>query len=149
MGSEMPAAAAIPAVVVASKPRSANRRVATSINCLRRSGAFNLDIFKCRNVLLSILHRKVTPETVLLFHSHSLQPFPRYHRPSMSHPIAPTSSKSPTKPRILTGDTPTGKLHIGHYVGSVENRLALQNEYDSYFIIANKHAFTTRADKPD
>src|SRR5436190_21258451 len=55
----------------------------------------------------------------------------------------------PEKQRILTGDTPTGKLHLGHYVGSVENRLALQSEYDCYFIIANKHAFTTRADKPD
>jgi len=52
------------------------------------------------------------------------------------------------KPRILTGDTPTGKLHLGHYVGSVENRLAMQDEYDCYFIIANKHAFTTRADRP-
>ena len=53
------------------------------------------------------------------------------------------------KPRILTGDTPTGKLHLGHYVGSVENRVALQDDYDCYFIIANKHAFTTRADKPE
>jgi tryptophanyl-tRNA synthetase len=53
------------------------------------------------------------------------------------------------KKRILTGDTPTGKLHLGHYVGSVENRLALQDEYDCYFIIANKHAFTTRAERPD
>src|SRR5688572_9362438 len=52
------------------------------------------------------------------------------------------------RPRILTGDTPTGKLHLGHYVGSVENRLALQDQYDCYFIIANKHAFTTRADRP-
>jgi tryptophanyl-tRNA synthetase len=52
------------------------------------------------------------------------------------------------RPRILTGDTPTGKLHLGHYVGSVENRLALQDEYDCYFIIANKHAFTTRAGNP-
>lgn len=51
------------------------------------------------------------------------------------------------KPRILTGDTPTGQLHLGHYVGSVENRLALQDSYDCYFIIANKHAFTTRADR--
>ena len=57
-------------------------------------------------------------------------------------------SSSSNKPRILTGDTPTGKLHIGHYVGSVENRLAMQNDYDCYFLIANKHAFTTRADKP-
>jgi tryptophanyl-tRNA synthetase len=53
------------------------------------------------------------------------------------------------KPRILTGDTPTGRLHLGHYVGSVENRLALQDEYDCHFLIANKHAFTTRADSPD
>ncbi len=53
------------------------------------------------------------------------------------------------KKRLLTGDTPTGRLHIGHYVGSIENRLALQSEYECYFLIANKHAFTTRADKPD
>ena len=52
------------------------------------------------------------------------------------------------KPRILTGDTPTGRLHVGHYVGSIENRLALQDQYECYFLIANKHAFTTRADKP-
>ncbi|MGA2496498.1 MAG: tryptophan--tRNA ligase [Tepidisphaeraceae bacterium] len=54
-----------------------------------------------------------------------------------------------SKPRILTGDTPTGRLHLGHFVGSVENRLALQDSYECFFIIANKHAFTTRADKPD
>src|SRR5882724_11849664 len=53
------------------------------------------------------------------------------------------------KKRILTGDTPTGQLHIGHYVGSIETRLALQDQYDCFFLIANKHAFTTRADKPD
>lgn len=53
------------------------------------------------------------------------------------------------RPRLLTGDTPTGKLHLGHYVGSVENRLALQADYDCFFIIANKHAFSTRAEKPD
>lgn len=53
-----------------------------------------------------------------------------------------------SKPRLLTGDTPTGRLHIGHYVGSIENRLALQNDYECFFLIANKHAFTTRADKP-
>jgi tryptophanyl-tRNA synthetase len=52
------------------------------------------------------------------------------------------------KPRILTGDTPTGKLHLGHYVGSVENRLALQDAFECFFIIANKHAFTTRAECP-
>lgn len=53
------------------------------------------------------------------------------------------------KPRILTGDTPTGQLHLGHWVGSLENRVALQDQYDCFFLIANMHAFTTRADKPD
>ena len=53
-----------------------------------------------------------------------------------------------TRARILTGDTPTGRLHLGHYVGSLENRIRLQGEYDCYFLLANMHAFTTRADKP-
>ncbi len=53
-----------------------------------------------------------------------------------------------SKKRILTGDTPTGRLHLGHWVGSLENRVALQDEYDCYFIIANVHAFTTRAETP-
>jgi tryptophanyl-tRNA synthetase len=53
-----------------------------------------------------------------------------------------------SKPRILTGDTPTGGLHLGHWVGSVENRVELQDQYDCYFLIANKHAFTTRSEAP-
>jgi tryptophanyl-tRNA synthetase len=52
------------------------------------------------------------------------------------------------KSRILTGDTPTGRLHLGHWVGSLENRVRLQEQYDCYFLLANMHAFTTRADKP-
>lgn len=52
------------------------------------------------------------------------------------------------KKRLLTGDTPTGKLHLGHWVGSLENRVTLQDQYDCYFLIANPHAFSTRADKP-
>lgn len=53
------------------------------------------------------------------------------------------------KPRLLTGDTPTGRLHLGHWVGSLENRVQMQKAYDCYFIIANIHAFTTRVDRPD
>ena len=49
--------------------------------------------------------------------------------------------------RILTGDRPTGKMHIGHYVGSLENRVKLQGEYDCYFIIADLHTLTTRPDR--
>ena len=46
-----------------------------------------------------------------------------------------------TKKRILTGDNPTGKLHLGHYVGSLKNRIRLQDEYETFIIIADSHAF--------
>jgi tryptophanyl-tRNA synthetase len=59
-----------------------------------------------------------------------------------------TESSSSKKPRLLSGDTPTGRLHLGHWVGSVENRVAMQDDYDCFFLIANVHAFTTRMDKP-
>ncbi len=45
--------------------------------------------------------------------------------------------------RILTGDTPTGKLHLGHYVGTLENRVKLQSEYETFIILADTHALTT------
>ena len=48
------------------------------------------------------------------------------------------------KPRLLTGDRPTGRLHLGHYVGSLQNRVRLQHEYDAFFIIADLHTLTTR-----
>lgn len=48
-----------------------------------------------------------------------------------------------TKPRILTGDRPTGPLHLGHYVGTLKNRVKLQHEYDCFFIIADLHTLTT------
>ncbi len=49
--------------------------------------------------------------------------------------------------RILTGDRPTGKLHLGHYVGSIANRVRLQDEYECFFIIADLHTLTTRPEK--
>jgi len=49
--------------------------------------------------------------------------------------------------RILTGDRPTGRLHLGHYVGSLKNRVQLQDEYDCFFIIADLHTLTTRPDR--
>jgi tryptophanyl-tRNA synthetase len=49
--------------------------------------------------------------------------------------------------RILTGDRPTGKMHIGHYVGSLKNRVRLQREYDCFFIVADYHMLTTRLDR--
>ncbi|MBI2327557.1 tryptophan--tRNA ligase [Candidatus Curtissbacteria bacterium] len=53
-------------------------------------------------------------------------------------------NKSIVKKRILTGDRPTGRLHLGHYVGSLRNRVRLQDEYECFFIIADLHTLTTR-----
>ncbi|SCG48983.1 tryptophan--tRNA ligase [Micromonospora halophytica] len=52
-------------------------------------------------------------------------------------------------PRMLTGDRPTGRLHLGHYVGSIANRVKLHQRYDSYFIIADLHMLTTRNTRED
>ncbi len=53
------------------------------------------------------------------------------------------------KKRILTGDRPTGPLHLGHYVGSVANRVNLQDKYDTFIIIADVQALTTNFDQPE
>ncbi|MGA2911717.1 MAG: tryptophan--tRNA ligase [Candidatus Levyibacteriota bacterium] len=50
--------------------------------------------------------------------------------------------------RVLTGDTPTGKLHLGHYVGTLENRVKLQNEYEMFILFADTHALTTLSGTP-
>ena len=52
-----------------------------------------------------------------------------------------------SKKRILTGDRPTGKLHLGHFVGSLKNRVISQNEYDCFFLVADIHTITTRPNK--
>jgi len=52
------------------------------------------------------------------------------------------------KKRILTGDRPTGKLHIGHYIGSLKNRVKLQDSYDQYVLIADVQALTDNFNKP-
>ena len=49
--------------------------------------------------------------------------------------------------RILTGDRPTGKLHLGHYTGSLRNRVELQDAYECLFIIADLHMLTTQPGK--
>ena len=51
--------------------------------------------------------------------------------------------------RVLTGDRPTGKLHLGHYLGSIKNRLKMQKEYECFFIIADLHTLTTKHEKKD
>lgn len=54
-----------------------------------------------------------------------------------------------TKKRLLTGDRPTGRLHLGHYVGSLQNRVALQQEYESFIMIADVQALTDNFDHPE
>lgn len=50
---------------------------------------------------------------------------------------------------ILTGDRPTGPLHLGHYVGSLQQRVALQREYATYVLIADLQALTDHFDEPE
>ncbi len=66
--------------------------------------------------------------------------------PEVKEAAAEAKAKT-TKRRILTGDRPTGKMHLGHYVGSLRNRVRLQEEYECFFIIADLHTLTTRPDK--
>ncbi len=51
------------------------------------------------------------------------------------------------KPILVTGDRPTGRLHIGHLVGSLNNRIKFQDNYQCFFLIADLHMLTTHYDK--
>ena len=66
-----------------------------------------------------------------------------------SAPSDGTLEVAARRKRMLTGDRPTGKLHLGHYVGSVENRVRLQEEYEAFFIIADLHMLTTTNARAD
>lgn len=58
-------------------------------------------------------------------------------------------AQSRPKKRILTGDRPTGKLHLGHYIGTLQNRVKLQDEYDLFLLVADYHSLTTHPEKED
>jgi tryptophanyl-tRNA synthetase len=53
------------------------------------------------------------------------------------------------KKNILTGDRPTGRLHLGHYFGSLKKRVELQDEYNTYIIIADVQALTDNYNDPE
>ena len=53
------------------------------------------------------------------------------------------------KQKIMSGMRPTGKLHLGHYLGVIDNWVKLQDEYDCYFSVADWHALTTKYDKTE
>lgn len=70
----------------------------------------------------------------------------------MEKEMTKESIKEPARKVILTGDRPTGCLHVGHYVGSLKRRVELQNsgEYDDiYIMIADAQALTDNADNPE
>ncbi|MGE5702417.1 MAG: tryptophan--tRNA ligase [Clostridia bacterium] len=52
------------------------------------------------------------------------------------------------KERVLTGDRVTGKLHLGHYVGSLKNRVSLQHQYETFILLADVQALTTHFENP-
>ncbi len=52
-------------------------------------------------------------------------------------------TESSARKRILTGYRPTGKLHLGHWFGNLQNMLTLQHEYDAFYFIADWHAYTS------
>ncbi len=60
-----------------------------------------------------------------------------------------TEVKMLNKKRILTGDRPTGNLHIGHYFGALENRVKMQDEYETFVIIADVQALTDNFEHPE
>jgi tryptophanyl-tRNA synthetase len=55
----------------------------------------------------------------------------------------PESATSSSRPRVLSGMRPTGKLHLGNYMGALANWVKLQDQYECYFFIADLHALTT------
>lgn len=63
----------------------------------------------------------------------------------LRQPATP-AARPKLRKRILTGDRPTGKLHLGHYVGTLENRVRLQGEYETFLLVADYHMLTTRLD---
>lgn len=58
-----------------------------------------------------------------------------------------TQSTTGKRKKILTGDRPTGKLHLGHYVGTLKNRVKLQDEFEVFLIVADYHMLTTSSGK--
>lgn len=60
-----------------------------------------------------------------------------------------TEKNNQPRKTILTGDRPTGPLHLGHYIGSLQNRVRLQDEYRTYVMIADVQALTDNFDDPE
>lgn len=66
--------------------------------------------------------------------------------PNLSTPHRPLHQQHTQKPIILTGDRPTGQLHLGHFAGSLRNRVSLQDSHRQYILLADTQALTDNAD---
>ncbi len=60
---------------------------------------------------------------------------------------AGNASNDTRRPRVLTGDRPTGPLHLGHFVGTLQNRVLLHDSHDTFILVADQHILTTRLDR--
>jgi len=65
-----------------------------------------------------------------------------FDEPTPTLQLTKESNSMKSKKRILTGDRTTGKLHLGHYVGTLENRVKLQGSYETYIMLADVQALT-------
>lgn len=63
--------------------------------------------------------------------------------------VSAPNERGSVRKRILTGDRPTGPLHLGHLVGSLQNRAELQDEYDTFILVADVQALTDNYDNPE
>lgn len=68
---------------------------------------------------------------------------------SIVHSMPSKGGAAANAKRILTGDRPTGRLHLGHFVGSLKNRARLQYDYDTILIVADLHMLTTKPGRED
>jgi tryptophanyl-tRNA synthetase len=77
--------------------------------------------------------------------------YPRLACPAAAFQESPFMQDSTISPRrtVLTGDRPTGALHLGHYVGSLKTRLALQETHQQFVLLADTQAMTDNAHDPD
>lgn len=62
---------------------------------------------------------------------------------------APASTQMTAPARVLTGDRPTGRLHLGHLVGTLQQCVQLQSQYDMMPLVADLHTLTTRVSRAD
>ncbi len=100
------------------------------------------------NVLASLLppalsykFEQVRPYGIFVLYALLLTGALYHHHPAA--PRLPRQAASTVKPRVVSGMRPTGKLHLGHLLGALNNWVALQEKYDCFYFVADWHALTS------